>query len=72
MKSRGVRVEVLLLTPRLPEEAVVRRQILEGVQAVVKLTRADRMNNKVPLQLFNRSGGYGNVTFDRMALVFTK
>lgn len=65
MKSRGVRVDVLMLTPRWPEEAVVRRQIVEGVLAVVHLTRADRMKNKVSLRLFNRSGGANNVSFDR-------
>lgn len=65
MKSRGVRVDVLMLQPRWSEEAVVRRQILEGVQGVVHLTRADRMKNKVSLRLFNRSQGAQNVTFDR-------
>lgn len=65
MKSRGVRVDVLMLTARWPEEAVVRRQILEGVLAVVHLYRADRLKNKVSLRIFNRSGGANNVTFDR-------
>lgn len=66
MKARGVRVEVLIIGPRLPEEAVVRRQIIEGVLGIVRLNRVDRMKNKVPLQLFNRSAGFGSVTFDRM------
>jgi hypothetical protein len=66
MKSRGTRVEVLMLNPRWTEEAVVRRQIMEGVLAVVHLYRADRLKNKVPLQLFNRSAGNNNVSFDRM------
>jgi hypothetical protein len=65
MKSRGIRVDVLMLTPRWPEELVVRRQIMEGVLGVVHLNRADRMKNKVPLRLFNRSQGANNVSFDR-------
>ena len=65
MKSRGVRVDVLILQPRWSEEDIVRRQILEGVLAVVHLYRADRMKNKVSLRLFNRSGGANNVTWDR-------
>ena len=65
MKSRGVRVDVLMLQPRWSEEAVVRRQVMEGVTGVVHLYRADRMKNKVPLRLFNRSGGANNVSFDR-------
>jgi nuclear polyadenylated RNA-binding protein 3 len=70
MKSRGARVDVLMLSPRWTDEAVVRRQILEGVLAVVHLTRADRIKNKVPLRLFNRSGGNNNVSFDRKSFSF--
>ena len=66
MKSRGVRVDVLLMQPRWSDEAVVRRQVMEGVLGVVHLYRADRMRNKVPLKLFKRDPGGGmNGAFDR-------
>ena len=62
--SRGVRVDVLLLSPRLSEQAVIRRQIVEGVIAVVKLTRANQNSGKIGLQLFDRRGGVNDVEFE--------
>ena len=44
--------------------AVVKRQILENVQAVVKIYRRSQINGKIPLQVFNRSQGHNNVQFD--------
>ena len=63
-RERGIRCDSLLLSPRLPLAAVIRRQILEGVQAVVKLTRQAQFSGKIPLQVFNRSAGVDNVQFD--------
>ncbi|KAB2576317.1 putative RNA-binding protein [Lasiodiplodia theobromae] len=60
----GVRADVLLLSPRLDEAAVVRRQILEGVHAVSRITRLSQQTGKIPLQVFNRSAGQSNVTFE--------
>ncbi|KIW02843.1 hypothetical protein, variant [Verruconis gallopava] len=65
MKSRGVTVDVLMLNPRWPEEAVIRHKVMEGVLAIVHLTRADRARNTVSMQLFKRSGGNTSVSFDR-------
>ncbi|KAK3708143.1 nuclear polyadenylated RNA-binding protein 3 [Vermiconidia calcicola] len=62
--SRSVRVDVLLLSPRLSEQAVVRRQIMEGVVAVVKLTRNNQNTGKIGLQIFDRRAGVGNVKFE--------
>ncbi|KAK5172901.1 nuclear polyadenylated RNA-binding protein 3 [Saxophila tyrrhenica] len=62
--SRSVRAEVLLLSPRLPEEAVIRRQIVEGVAAVVKLVRQNQNTGKIGLQIFDRSKGASNVAFE--------
>jgi len=64
--SRGVRVDVLLLSPRLSEQAVVRRQIVEGVVAVSKLTRMNQQTGKIGLQIFDRrqGGAVGNVSFE--------
>jgi hypothetical protein len=64
-KDRGLRCDVLLLSPRLSEAAVIRRQILEGVLAVVRLTQANMTSGKLSLQLFDRRGGADNVKFER-------
>jgi hypothetical protein len=56
---------VLLLTRDLSEPAVLRRQIIEGVQALVRLTRANEMKGKIPLQIFDRRGGADKVKFER-------
>lgn len=45
-------------------DAVVKRQILEGVQAVVKVFRQSQVTGKIPLQVFDRSGGVDNIRFD--------
>ncbi|KAK4549043.1 hypothetical protein LTR36_007499 [Oleoguttula mirabilis] len=62
--ARSVRVDVLLLSPRLSEAAVVRRQIVEGVAAVVKLTKANMGTGRIGLQIFDRRGGAGSVQFE--------
>lgn len=63
MRGR-VKVDVLRLDPRLPLQAVVRRQILEGVHAVSKLDLRAQNSSKIPLQVFDRQGGTNNVRFD--------
>ena len=57
LRSRGLSCESLDLNSHLPLAAVVKRQIIEGVQAIVKLTRSSQYNGKVPLQVFDRSMG---------------
>lgn len=64
IKSRGLKTEVMFLSPRLPVDVVIRRQILEGVTAVVRLTRSAQNASKIPLQVFDRSRGADNVRFD--------
>jgi nuclear polyadenylated RNA-binding protein 3 len=64
MRARGIRTEVMLLSPRISLPAVIRRQILEGVLAVAQLTRRSQDTNKIPLQVFDRTGGANNVRFD--------
>ncbi|KAK0910091.1 nuclear polyadenylated RNA-binding protein 3 [Friedmanniomyces endolithicus] len=61
---RGVRVDVLLLSPRLSEQAVIRRQIVEGVVAVVKLGKGNQSSGRIRLQVFDRRGGVGSVGFE--------
>ncbi|KAH7382866.1 hypothetical protein BKA64DRAFT_582931 [Cadophora sp. MPI-SDFR-AT-0126] len=64
MRNRGVNVEVMFLSPRLPLQAVIRRQIIEGVHAVSKLDMRSQNQSKIPLQVFDRQGGANNVRFD--------
>ncbi|KAF1810661.1 hypothetical protein P152DRAFT_92698 [Eremomyces bilateralis CBS 781.70] len=63
----GIRVDTLIMSPRLSESAVVQRQIVEGVYAVCKLTRGSQASGKINLQVFDRSQGLDNVRFDEYA-----
>ena len=67
-RDRGLRCDVLQLPRGVSLQAVVRRQIIEGVQAVVKIHRRSQVTGKIPLQIFDRSGGTDNVRFDRKRL----
>jgi hypothetical protein len=49
---------------------VIRRQVLEGVLAVVRLSRMQQMANKIPLRLFNRSLGADNVKFEGKSIQY--
>ena len=62
-RDRGLRVGILVM-PNVPLQAVVRRQILEGVLAVVKLGRDALNTGRIPIQIFDRSGGASNVRFE--------
>ncbi|KAJ5735210.1 uncharacterized protein N7483_000335 [Penicillium malachiteum] len=62
-RNRGLRVDVLVLGPRIPLGAAVHRQYVEGVLAVVRLSRPNQFSRKIPLQIFDRSAGPGNVRF---------
>lgn len=62
-RNRGLRVDVLVLGPRIPLGAAVHRQFIEGVLAVVRLSRPNQVSRKVPLQLFDRTAGLDNVRF---------
>ncbi|KAJ6096362.1 hypothetical protein N7486_007108 [Penicillium sp. IBT 16267x] len=62
-RNRGLRVDVLVLGPRIPLGAAVHRQYVEGVLAVVRLSRPNQFSRKIPLQIFDRSPGLNNVRF---------
>jgi hypothetical protein len=62
--ARGVRVGTLRLAPRLNEDAVVKRQIVEGVLAVVKLKRSNQDTSKIGLTIFKRKSGMRDVQFE--------
>ena len=53
-----------MLSPRITLQAVIKRQVLEGVQAVVKLNRLTQLSGKIPIQIFDRSSGAENVSFN--------
>jgi RNA recognition motif. (a.k.a. RRM, RBD, or RNP domain) len=63
-RSKGLRASTIWLSQRLPLQAVVKRQIMEGVQAIVKLIQHNQFTTKVPLQVFDRSAGASNVNFN--------
>ncbi|CAG8950909.1 hypothetical protein HYFRA_00003126 [Hymenoscyphus fraxineus] len=62
--ARAIKTQVMFLSPRLPLETVIRRQILEGVHAVSQLNMKSQNSSRVPLQVFDRQGGANNVRFD--------
>ncbi|KAK5049343.1 hypothetical protein LTR84_004272 [Exophiala bonariae] len=63
-RAKGLRASTIWLSPRLPLNGVVKRQIIEGVSAIVKLTQATQYVSKIPLQVFDRSSGASNVNFN--------
>ena len=65
-RQQGLRADVLILSPRLSETAVVRRQIVEGVLAIVKLNTETLAKAKLNLMVFDRRGGSGNIQFNGM------
>lgn len=66
-RAKGLQASTIWLNQRLPLAAVIKRQIMEGVQAVVKLTRTAQNNSKIPLQVFDRTAGASNVNFNEYA-----
>lgn len=63
-RAQNLRINVLIMSPRLPEAAVVRRQIIEGVLAIVRLDTGSLAKGKVNVQVFDRRGGAGNVQYN--------
>ena len=64
LRGRGIKPEIMFLSPRLSLQAVIRRQILEGVLAVSQLDIRSQNSSRIPLQVFDRQGGANNVRFD--------
>jgi hypothetical protein len=63
-RSHNLRINVLIMSPRLSEPAVVRRQIIEGVLAIVRIDMAALSKSKVNVQIFDRRSGASNVQFN--------
>ncbi|KAF2827558.1 hypothetical protein CC86DRAFT_393659 [Ophiobolus disseminans] len=66
-RQQGLRSNVLIMSGRFPEPAVVRRQIIEGVLAIVRMDTSGFMKGKVSVQIFDRRGGANNVQFNEYA-----
>lgn len=64
IRSRGIKTETMFLSPRLSLDAVMQRQIVEGVVAVSQLDLRSQNTSKIDLRVFNRSAGINNVRFD--------
>ncbi|KAF2085427.1 hypothetical protein K490DRAFT_67842 [Saccharata proteae CBS 121410] len=62
--EKGVTCDVLLLSQKLDEGAVVRRQIVEGVLAISRIVPRHQETGKIALQIFNRSAGADKVSFE--------
>ncbi|KAK5070560.1 nuclear polyadenylated RNA-binding protein 3 [Lithohypha guttulata] len=63
-RRKGLTAASTWLNTRTPLAAVIKRQIMEGVQAVVKVGSSHQTRSKVPLQVFDRSAGTSNITFN--------
>ncbi|KAK8126874.1 Nucleotide-binding- alpha-beta plait [Apiospora kogelbergensis] len=63
--DRGLKVDVMFLNPRFPRDLVIQRQIVEGVHGVSELDYRAQSIAKIPLQVFDRSGGRHNARFDQ-------
>lgn len=64
LRRKGLSAASTWLNSRTPLAAVVKRQIMEGVQAVVKVGSEHQTRSKIPLQVFDRRAGTSNVTFN--------
>ncbi|KAL8642933.1 MAG: hypothetical protein Q9228_000422 [Teloschistes exilis] len=62
-QDRGLSCAIFQL-PRVSLVAVIKRQILEGVQAVVRIFRQSQNTGKIPLQVFDYSAGVDSVRFE--------
>ncbi|KAI1385927.1 uncharacterized protein F4822DRAFT_357747 [Hypoxylon trugodes] len=51
--------------PQFPRDAIIQRQVVEGVHAVVELDLKAQRTGTISLQVFNRSGGRGSVQYDQ-------
>ncbi|PFH57519.1 hypothetical protein XA68_14905 [Ophiocordyceps unilateralis] len=64
-KAKGLKTEVMYLHPRFPKDQVIQRQAAEGVYGVVDLDLISQEVGRIPVQVFDRSGGGNNVRFDK-------
>ncbi|KAK4131398.1 hypothetical protein BT67DRAFT_427421 [Trichocladium antarcticum] len=56
LHNRGLKTDVMYINPRFPRDAVVQRQVVEGVHAIIDLDYTAQSQGKIPVQVFIRSG----------------
>ncbi|KAG9247487.1 hypothetical protein BJ878DRAFT_492534 [Calycina marina] len=64
LRSRGLKTDVMMYNHRLPEDYLIRRQILDGVHAVSKLGMDSQNKSKMSVKIFERRIGSEEVTFN--------
>jgi nuclear polyadenylated RNA-binding protein 3 len=64
-RSRNLKCDMLFLNPRLQLSAVVKRQVMEGVTAVVFLNRQMQAASTISIQIFDRKD-QDAASFNRM------
>jgi len=63
----GLRAHTLMVDPSWPEDAVEKRQIVEGVRAIVKIPKGGMgliHNGKISLKIYSRDPHSGSIRFD--------
>lgn len=63
-RDRGLKTDVMLVSPNFPRQAIVERQILEGVHGIVEIDHATQQTGKLSIQVFKRPGGSAHVQYD--------
>ncbi|KAK1757290.1 putative splicing factor, arginine/serine-rich 6 [Echria macrotheca] len=53
-KDRGLKTDVMFFNPRFPRDALVQRQVLEGVHGIVDLDFRAEAQRRINIQLFRR------------------
>ncbi|KAG7103248.1 putative RNA-binding protein C3H8.09c like [Verticillium longisporum] len=61
--DRGLKIDVMFLHPSMPRDAVIQRQVVEGVHAVVDLDIRANTTGRFSLRVFDRSSS-GSTRFD--------
>ncbi|KAI0179689.1 hypothetical protein GGR52DRAFT_528026 [Hypoxylon sp. FL1284] len=63
--GQNLRVQVMFLSPHYPRDAVIHRQAIEGVHAVVELDYRAQQTGVISLQVFDRSAGQDRIRYDQ-------
>ena len=63
-RDKGLKTDVMFVRPNFPREAIVQRQILEGVHGIVEIDHATQSTGRLSIQVFKRPGGSAHVQYD--------
>jgi len=64
LRARGLKTDVMMYNHRLPEDYLIRRQILDGVHAVSKLGMDSQSKSKMSVKIFERKADGEEVSFN--------